>query len=221
VADARAALFDVDGTLVDSNEFHVRAWVEAFADHGHAVAPERVAGLIGMGGDKLVPEVLPDVGEDEAQTLSDAHDAIFKDRYLAQVRPFPRAHDLMGRVHSAGWQVVLASSASEAEVDHYIDLLDIRDWVVTRTSSSEVEESKPSPDIFAAALKKAGVAADASLAIGDAPYDAEGAKRSGVATIGLLSGGYEAQVLRDAGVVALFDDAADLLARFDESPLAR
>lgn len=218
MGDVRAALFDVDGTLVDSNRLHVRAWAEAFGEAGHPLDPDLIADKIGMGGDKLVPALWPDADEAAAQRLSDRHGAIFKDRYIGAARPFAGAHDLVARAHGAGLKVVLASSSSEEEVDHYIDLLGIREFVVTRTSIDEVGSSKPSPDIFATALDKADVAAGAALAIGDTPYDVEGAARSGVRTIALLSGGFARERL--AGALAIYADAADLLRRFDGSPLA-
>ena len=217
MGELRAALFDIDGTLIDSNHLHVQAWVEAFAGAGREVEADAVAPLIGMGGDKLVPTLWPDADEAMQERLSDAHGAAFKGRYMAQAQPFPGARDLVARVHEVGLKVVLATSASDEEVDHYVDLLGIRDMVVTKTSIDEVEESKPAPDIFATALKKAGVAAEAAIAIGDAPYDVEAAGKSGVSTIALLSGGFPRERLE--GSVAIYEDAADLLRRFEDSPL--
>lgn len=219
MAKPLAVLFDVDGTLIDSNELHVEAWHQAFADSGFPVDRAQIAGLIGMGGDKLVPAVLPGLDPGDQQRLADRHGTVFKGQYLRQARPFPHAYDLVARAHERGLKVVLASSSDEDEVDHYIDLLGIRDLLVTRTSNDEVGESKPAPDIFATALAKAGMTGERAIAVGDSPYDAEGAARSGVRTIGLLSGGFSRERLEGAGVIALFDDVADLLARFDESPL--
>lgn len=214
-----AVLFDVDGTLIDSNGLHVEAWHQAFAASGYQVDRAQIAGLIGMGGDLLVPAVLPGADPAEQQRIADRHGTIYKARYLHDAKPFPGAHDLVARAHAAGLKVVLASSSDEEEVDSYIDRLCIRPFVVTRTSNSEVETSKPAPDIFATALAKAGVAAERAFAVGDSPYDAESAGKCGVRTIGLLSGGFSADRLEGAGVVALFEDVADLLSQFDRSPL--
>jgi membrane protein len=215
-----AVLFDVDGTLIDSNGLHVEAWHEAFAASGFQIDRETIAGLIGMGGDQLVPAVLPGVDPGEQQRLIDRHGSIYKNRYLHEARPFPGAHDLVARAHGGGLKVVLASSSDEDEVDSYIDRMGIRPFLVTRTSNSEVETSKPAPDIFATALAKAGVSAERAVAVGDSPYDAESAAKAGLRTVGLLSGGFTRERLEGAGMIALFDDAADLLARFDASPLA-
>lgn len=220
MAEPRAALFDVDGTLIDSNGLHVEAWHEAFAGSGHSIERGAIAGLIGMGGDMLVPELLPDADADTRQRIVDAHDDIFKRRFIDRAKPFPEARALVERAHAHGLTVILASSASEQEVEHYIELLDVRRFVATRTSSDEVERSKPAPDIFAAALSKAGVPADRAIAIGDAPFDAESARKSGIATIGLLSGGFTRERLEQAGAIAIYADASALLADFDASPLA-
>ncbi len=214
-----AALFDVDGTLVDSNGAHVEAWREAFAASGYQIDRARIAGLLGMGGDKLVPEILPGADPGEQQRMIERHGSVFKTRHLAAVRPLPGARDLVAEAHRRGLKVVLASSSDEDEVDHYIGLLGIRDMVVTRTSAGEVAESKPAPDIFKVALDKADVPGERAVAIGDSPFDAESAGQSGVRTIGLLSGGFAEERLRGAGAVAVFADAADLLAQFDGSPL--
>ena len=218
MGEIRAALFDIDGTLIDSNALHVIAWTEAFAGVGRPVEPRAVAGLIGMGGDTLVPTLLPEADAALRADIAARHDTIFKGRYLAQARPFPAARDLVMRAHDAGLKAVLASSASAAEVEHYVALMDIGRFLAASTSIDEVARSKPAPDIFATALAKAGVPAAAALAIGDSPFDVESAAKSGVRTIGLLSGGFDRTAL--TGAVAIYADAADLLAGYDRSPLA-
>jgi membrane protein len=145
---------------------------------------------------------------------------VFKGGLIEQVTPFAGARDLLARVHAAGKQVVLGSSASADEVDHYIDLLGVRDIVDTTTSSDDVEHTKPAPDVFAAALKKvAPLSADEVLVVGDTPYDVEAAAKCGIATIALRSGEFPDEALREAGAVAIYDDVAALLADYDRSPL--
>lgn len=216
----QAVLFDIDGTLIDSNDLHVRAWLEAFADRNLSVTPEAVHAQIGKGADLLVPALVPGAGEGLAKSLGDAHGAIFKGRFLAQAQPFAGAHDLLARTRAAGRRVVLASSASQAELDHYLDLLDVRDVVFATTSIDDVETSKPAPDIFAVALERADVAAAAAMAVGDSPYDVEASAKCGVATVALRSGGFGDEALLKAGAAALYDDASALLAGFDRSRLA-
>ncbi|WP_158638033.1 HAD family hydrolase [Sphingomonas ginsenosidivorax] len=216
-----AILYDIDGTLVDSNDLHVLAWEQAFARIGATFDRQTIHDQIGKGTDNLVPTLLPDLDDDAVESLGDAHGAIYKDRYLKTAKPFPGAHDLLARSHAAGLRVVLASSASAGELDHYLGLLDAHDLVETTTSSDDVEATKPAPDIFATALKKLGdVDPSEVIVVGDTPYDIEAAGKCGVAAIGLRSGGFPDDMLRDAGAIALYDDVAALLAGYDDSPLA-
>lgn len=215
----KAVLFDIDGTLADSNDLHVRAWLEAFKAHGIEVPPEAVRGQIGKGADLLVPALVPGADEQTAETLGEAHGDHFKSQYLAQVRPFPHARDLLARTKAAGRRVVLASSASRAELDHYLDLLDARDLVDAGTTIDDVETSKPAPDIFATALKRAGVEPAEAVAVGDSPFDVASAAKAGMGTVALRSGGFSDEALTKAGATALYDDAAALLHAFNESPL--
>ena len=218
----RAVFFDVDGTLVDSNDMHVLAWEEAFRSIGAQFDRATIHGQIGKGTDMLVPSLMPDADAALIEKLGDAHAAVFKPRLLDQVRPFPGAHDLLARVHAAGQTVVLASSASADEVDHYLDLLNARDLVQATTSSGDVESTKPAPDIFAAALKKvAPLSAEEVLVVGDTPYDIQAAAKCGIATVALRSGKFPEETLRDAGAIAIYDDVAALLAEYDRSPLGR
>jgi membrane protein len=217
----KAVFFDVDGTLVDSNDLHVDAWDEAFRDHGYSVDKAAIRGQIGKGGDLLVPTLLPDASEDTIKTLSDRQGAIFKKRYLDEVPPFEGATALLRHVHACGQRVVLASSADAKEVKHYIGLLGVKGAVDAMTSIDDVETSKPAGDIFAAALGKVKPFTAAEvIVVGDTPYDVEAAASCGIRTVALRSGGFDDAVLRKAGAVALYDDAADLLARYDSSPLS-
>ena len=217
----KAVLFDIDGTLVDSNDLHVRAWQEALRDEGHEFDAQVLHDQIGKGADNLVPTLLPGSDETTAERLGDAHGRVFKARYLAQVRPFPHARDLLARVHGAGQQVVIASSASTAELDHYLDLLDARALVTATTSIDDVASSKPAPDIFSTALGKlSSVGTEEAVAVGDSPYDAESAGKAGIRTVGLRSGKFPDEALRQAGAIAVYDDVAALLAEYDRSPLS-
>ncbi|MEH3107663.1 MAG: HAD family hydrolase [Sphingomonas fennica] len=215
-----AILFDIDGTLVDSNDQHVLAWEAAFAGIGARFDRQTIHDQIGKGTDMLVPSLLPDLDEAAQEALGEAHGDVFKTRYLPHIRPFAGAHDLLAHAHRAGQRVVLASSASKAELDHYVGLLDAGELVAEATSADDVERTKPAPDIFAAALERiAPIPAERVMVVGDTPYDIEAAARCGIAAIGLRSGGFGDDALRGAGAVALYDDVAALLADYDRSPL--
>lgn len=217
----KAVLFDIDGTLVDSNDYHVEAWQEVFRNLGATFDDQTVHDQIGKGTDMLVPTLLPDMDEAAQEKLGEAHGTAFKGRFLDKVKPFPGAHNLLARVKAAGAQVALASSASTGELDHYLDLLDARDLVAVTTTSDDVENTKPAPDIFATALKKlAPLKADEVIVVGDTPYDIEAAGKCGIAAVGLRSGKFTDATLLGAGAVALYDDVTALLAGFDASPLA-
>jgi HAD superfamily hydrolase (TIGR01509 family) len=214
-----AIFFDIDGTLVDSNDLHVLAWEAAFADAGVSFSRQKIHDQIGKGTDMLVPTLLPDA--DDPEQLGKAHGEVFKSRYLDQVRPFPDARALLARAHDAGQRVVLASSASKEELDHYLTLMDAHDLVAATTSADDVENTKPAPDIFAVALKKvAPLAAGDVIVVGDTPYDVEAAAKCGIAAIGLRSGKFPDEALLNAGAIALYDDVAALLRDYDTSPLA-
>ncbi len=218
----KAVLFDIDGTLVDSNDLHVLAWEEAFDGVGVKFDRQIIHDQIGKGADMLVPTLLPETDEAQQKKLGDAHGEVFKSKFLEQVQPFTRARDLLVRVKRDGQRVVLASSASKAELDHYLDLLDARDLVSATTTSEDVENTKPAPDIFATAMKKiAPLGADEVIVVGDTPYDIEAAGKCGVAAIGVRSGKFGDDVLLEAGAIALYDDVAALLADYDNSPLGR
>ncbi len=218
----KAILFDIDGTLVDTNDMHVLAWERAFAEIGESFDRQVIHDQIGKGTDMLVPTLMPDVGEDQQAALGDRHGAIFKAEYLGSARPFARAHDLLAHAHGLGQRVVLASSASASELDHYIDLLDARDLIDATTSSDDVGKTKPAPDIFARALEKlAGIDPAAAIVVGDTPYDIEAAARCGIGAVAVRSGKFGDEQLRSAGAIEIYDDAAALLAAYATSPLGR
>lgn len=217
-----AILFDIDGTLIDSNDMHVLAWEEAFAGVGATFDRQVIHDQIGKGTDMLVPTLLPDLDAAAIEALGAAHGAIFKAKYLQQARPFPGARDVLAHVYAQGQQIVLASSASAEELDHYLDLLDARALVFATTSSDDVENTKPAPDIFATALAKLdGVSPEQAIVVGDTRYDVEAARGCGIATVAVRSGKFPDAVLRDAGAIDIYDDVAALLNDYDHSPLGR
>lgn len=216
----RAVLFDADGTLVDSNEAHVDAWAVAFREAWHPQEVDNIRRQIGKGGDLLVPALFPQASADQRKAIAASHGRYFKSVYLAHIKPFPDARALLERVKQSGRTVVLASSAKKGEVEYYLRLLEAEDLVDAVTIIDDVDASKPEPDVFESALDKAGVGPEAAIAVGDTIYDVEAARRIGIATIGLTSGPYDRTQLKDAGALAAFADAADLLAGFDRSPLS-
>jgi membrane protein len=211
-----AVLLDIDGTLVDSNEFHVIAWHRAFQEANTRVAPELIQKQIGKGADMLIPALAPDLPQTTREAIAKRHGEIFKTEFLPQVEAFPSAHDLIAVLHRSGREVVLASSADQAEVDHYVQLLDVKDLLRATTSADDVENSKPAGDIFASALQKtSSKAPDRAIAIGDTPYDAIAAAKCGIRTIAVRSGGFTDDELLAGRPIALYEDVSDL---FDSLP---
>jgi HAD superfamily hydrolase (TIGR01509 family) len=218
----KAAVFDIDGTLVDSVDLHASAWQEAFAKFGHEVSFEHARSQIGKGGDQLLPVFLSAAQQkDYGDALEEWRGQRFKSRYLPMVRPFSAVPDLLRRVRDAGIKVAVASSAKKAELDVYLDIAGIAKLVDESTSSTDAAESKPAPDIFEVVLKKLGMTGVDAVAIGDTPYDAQAAGKAGMQTIGMLCGGFTEASLRDSGCVAVYPGPGALLACFDTSPLAR
>jgi len=218
----KAAIFDVDGTLLDSVDLHALAWHEALVRFGHDVGFEQVRGQIGKGGDKLIPHFLSeDAQRDHGREMEEWRGNRFKSEYLSLVRPFSAVPDLLRRVKDTSVRIAVASSAKQDELNKYLDIAGIGDLVDVTTSSDDVEESKPAPDIFEAVLKKLGVEGHDAVAIGDTPYDAEAAGKAKIATIGVLCGGFTEDSLRQAGCVQVYPGPAALLACFGDSLLAK
>ena len=218
----RAVLFDVDGTLVDTNQLHVAAWQQAFRHFGHDVSAADIAGQVGKGGDNLIPSLLPGLGDAERKRIEDYRSPLFTRDYLPRAVPFPGVRPLFERLAADGIRILLASSSSRHEVDFHLALIGCEDLVEETTSKDDVERSKPCPDIFEAALAKlAPLGPEGVLVVGDSPWDVKAACGAGLRTIGFRSGGFPDEVLLEAGACALYDDPRDLLACYAESPFAR
>ena len=214
----RAVIFDVDGTLVDSNDAHAHAWVEAAAERGFSITFEEVRSLIGMGGDKVLPLLTGLSEEDpEGHELKEHRGEVFRERWLPKVKAFPGVRELALRLQEAGIKLVVASSASEEDLSELLERAGVADLVESSTSSDDAEESKPDPDIVQAALARCGCAPHEAVMVGDTPYDVEACQRAGVPIVGVRCGGWSAEAL--AGAVAVYEDPADLLAHFEASPL--
>lgn len=213
-----AVLLDVDGTLIDSNDAHAKAWVDALTERGYDVSFERIRRLIGQGGDKLLPNVISVSAESElGKSLSERRGEIFLDRYLQDVQPFPSTRALLERLRGDGFRLVVATSAQQREMEPLLDRSGVRDLLARTTSSDDAERSKPDPDIIDAALAKAGCSAEQAVMLGDTPYDVEAAMRASVAVIALRCGGWSNADL--AAATAIYADCADLLAHYADSPL--
>jgi HAD superfamily hydrolase (TIGR01509 family) len=218
----KAAIFDVDGTLLDSVDLHALAWHEAMVKFGHDVSFEQARGQIGKGGDKLIPHFLSEHAQrDHGKEMEEWRGKRFKSEYLPLVRPFSAVPDLLRRAKAAGVRIAVASSAKTDELDEYLDIAGIADLIDVTTCSDDVEESKPAPDIFEAVLRKLEVEGPDAVAIGDTPYDAEAARKAKIATIGVLCGGFTKNSLRQAGCIEVYPGPSALLACFGNSLLAR
>jgi HAD superfamily hydrolase (TIGR01509 family) len=209
-------LFDVDGTLVDTNYLHVVAWWQAFRAYGHTIEMRRLHETVGQGADRFVESILGHSDE----KVSNAH-TDFYGPFLHELAAFPKAAELLRMTKKAGLVVVLATSASAKEAEHLTSAIDADDAIDAVTSKDDVEESKPDPDIVQTALDKSGVDADEALFVGDTVWDVEAAKRAGLDCVAVLSGGIPEADLRDAGAIAIYRDVAHILDEFDSSPLGQ
>ena len=212
-----AAILDVDGTLVDTNYHHALAWYRALREHDVVVPLWRLHRHIGMGGDKFVAAVAGDEVEERlGDALRDRWEELF-DEAIRDVVPLPGAKRFVTALKERGHVVVLASSSVEKHLDVLLDKLEVRDLVDGWTMKDDVDSSKPDPDLIEAALERAGTRSAA--VVGDAPWDVHAARRAGLATIGLLTGGFSEAELRDAGAVAAYASLDDLLEAIEETPL--
>jgi beta-phosphoglucomutase-like phosphatase (HAD superfamily) len=214
-----AVVLDVDGTLVDTNYQHALSWWRAMRQHGVEVPIWRLHRAIGMGGDHLVPAIAgEDVEGEQGDSIRAAETALYL-MSITEIEPLPGARAFVHFLVDRGHEVVLSSSAKAQEMEQYLDLLEVREVVAGWTTSADVEQTKPEPDVVQAALDRLGHP-ERAVMIGDSTYDAEAAGRAGLPTIGLLTGGFGADELRAAGAVEVFASLDDLRAGAGKTPLS-
>jgi HAD superfamily hydrolase (TIGR01509 family) len=213
-------LFDVDGTLVDSNYLHVHAWYRAFHDSGVEVEAWRIHRSIGMDGSTLVKSLTDNVDEETGSRLKDLHSRYYKET-APLLRRLPGARDLLEAVERLGLQVVLATSAPDDELAILREVLACDELVSAVTSSKDVDTAKPQPDIVDVALERAGVDAEHAVFIGDTVWDVEACNRAGLPTLAVLSGGVSRDELENAGAHAVFDNTRELYERIDDTVIAK
>jgi HAD superfamily hydrolase (TIGR01509 family) len=218
MAPLKAVIFDLDGTLVDSNDLHIEAWREAFGHYGISVTYDDVHAHIGKGGDQLIPVFCSqEQVEQFGRELERLRVEIFARDYLPQARPYPKVRKLFEGLKDDGLQIALATSSRETELATHLENLGIEGLYDVATSADDAEHSKPAPDIFETALARLEeVDAAEAIVIGDTPYDAMAAGRAGIRTIAVLTGGFSEETLREAGAIAVYADIEELLERYDE-----
>ena len=216
----QGVIFDVDGTLVDSNDAHAQSWVDTFAEAGYNVPFDVVRPLIGMGGDKLLPKTVGVESDSrEGKKLSERRGEIFREQYLPKLRALPGSRALVERVRASGLKPVVATSAKDEELKGLLKAAEVADLMEERATASDAKKSKPDPDIVRAAIDESEIDAHELVMVGDTPYDVEAATRANVRVIAFRSGGWNDQELK--GAAEIYDGPADLLARFDSSLLGR
>lgn len=217
----QGVILDVDGTLVLSNDAHAQAWVDAFAAYGYEVPFEQVRPLIGMGGDQVIPKVMPGLTKDEGdgKAISERRKELIINKYGPKLQTANGARQLVQHMKDAGLQLIVASSATSQELEVLLKVAQVDDLLKEITTSSDAEASKPAPDIVEAALSKLKMQPDQVLMIGDTPYDIKSASAAGVGVIAVRCGDFNDAQL--AGAKAIYDDPADLLAHYADSPLGR
>jgi len=214
-----AALFDVDGTLADTNYLNTVTWWEAFSQAGHDIPMAQVHRAIGMGSDQMLDKLLPDDRDKDADAdIRTAHGALYA-VYWSRLRPLPGATDLLRACKKRGLAVVLASSADEAEFNMLRTVLDAEDAIDAATFSGDVESSKPAPDLVEAALRKVGIPAEDAVFIGDTVWDVHACQKAKVPCIGVLSGGFSRDELTSAGAAEVYQDPRELLTGLPQSLL--
>ena len=216
----QGVLFDLDGTLIDSNDANARAWVEAMNDYGYPQPIEEIRRMVGMGSDNLILRALGLKKDDEiAKQIANQHSILLKANYLADLKPANGAKALVQRLHDEGFRLVLATSGKSDEADAMLELLGIAALIDVRATIDDAQNSKPAPDIILAALEKSGLSADEVVLIGDTPYDIVAGQGAGVSVIAFQSGGWHGADLD--GAVAVYADPASLLTGYDDSILAK
>ncbi len=214
------AILDIDGTLVDTNYHHALAWFRAFRQHGIVLPIWRIHRHIGMGGDQLIGALTDERFEEREGDSIRAAEKVLYMELISEVEPMEDARRLLEDIKRRGHTVVLASSAKADEVEHYVDLLDARNIADAWTTSGDVEQTKPQPDLVNSALTKADASAKDAVMVGDTTWDIHAAKAARVPTIAVRTGGFGEDELQDAGAAAVFESVAELLARIDETKLS-
>jgi HAD superfamily hydrolase (TIGR01549 family) len=212
-----AALLDVDGTLVDTNYHHALAWFRAFREHGIVLPMWRIHRHIGMGGDQLVPALVPGIEQDVHEAIEETRGERYAE-LLDEVQALDQAHELIADLKARKLTVVLASSSPQDELDHYLDLLDARGLADAWTTKDDVDATKPEPDLVLAALERAGTRE--AVMVGDTAWDVEAARKAGIDTICLITGGWSQQELLDAGAAAVYESIEELRRNLDKTPLS-
>ncbi len=216
----RGVVFDIDGTLVDSNRAHAESWAETLESFGHSISADDVQPLIGMGGDKLLPKLTGiEIESEEGKKYSEHRTKLFFRKYFPRVRAIPGARDLAERFAADDLRMITASSASEEELERLLDVAGIADLLTDTTSADDAENSKPDPDIVCAAIRKIGLEPAELVMIGDTPYDVEASLRAGVRIVAVRTGGWKDQEL--AGATAIYDDVSDILRNYGASVFSR
>lgn len=218
----KGVLLDIDGTLVDSNDAHAHAYVQAFAEHGYEVEFDKVRPLIGMGGDQLIPRIVPSLSgeEGEGKEIADRRKELIIEKFSSKLEPTQGSRDLIEKLKQSGYELVISSSATSEELSVLLkaaqvdDLLDMN----LATTSSDADKSKPEPDLIEVTLEKGHLKADEAIMLGDTPYDIQAANAAGVGVIAFRSGGFSDEELANA--IEIYDSPADLLAHFDQSAFA-
>lgn len=220
MTELRGILLDIDGTLIDSNDHHAQAWAEAFEHFGIPASVDHIRWLVGMGGDKLLP-LVTGIEKDSAKgkEITEYRKELFKGKYLPRVRPFPRVRELVQRLLEDGLITVVATSASGDELRDFLRVAGVEELIEEKASASDAKHSKPDPDIIEAALEQGELNAGEAIMIGDTIYDVEAATRANVDIIGLRCGGWHDKDLE--GAIAIYDDPADLLEHYEESPIGK
>ncbi len=214
----KAIIFDLDGTLVDSVDYHTQAWVKAFQEYGYDFAFDRLREQIGKGSEYIIGELLDsDEAEKLESDIAEYRKKYYQDNLLEKVQPFPQVKELFKAIKADGIKIVLASSARTETISHYKKLLGIEDLIEGVTSTDDVEKSKPEPDIFLSALEKLdNIPVEEVIVVGDSPYDTIAASKASLRTISLLCGGFERETLTQAGCIAIYQDPADLLNNYPQ-----
>ena len=214
-ASRPGVLFDVDGTLVDSNYLHTLAWSRAFAEAGEWAPMNAIHRLIGMGGDQLVPELLGHRCDDATAARPHQYQ-----RLINEVRVFPGARNLLSSLHAAGLSVVLATSAPHDELDQLLQALDVMPTITATTCAEDVAASKPAPDVFLAAMERGHVDPARCLAVGDSVWDVQGARAAGIGCVAVESGGFSRHELSEAGALFVYRDVQEILEQWLTGPLS-